>query len=132
MKKAIVILAVLCGIGFCASAQSVDTNAVELIQPIEISPEFPGGDDSMYAFIACNYRLPQNCDIVKGVVIVSFVIEKDGTVSNAKVKRGIGKYYDEEALRVVRMMPRWIPARLAGSETPIRSEYVLPIKFRLE
>ncbi len=132
MKKAILTLAVLCGIGFGASAQSEDTNKVLSIDPIQIDPQFPGGSDSMYAFITRNYRMPQKSDSVKGTIWVRFVVERDGTVSNVKVLRGLNKEYDEEALRVVRMMPRWIPARFAGSEKPIRSEYFVPIKFNME
>ena len=132
MKKAILTLAVLCGIGFGAAAQSEDTNKVLSIDPIQIDPQFPGGSDSMYAFIARNYRLKQKCDGVKGTIWVRFVVEKDGTLSSAEVIRGLGKEYDEEALCVVRMMPRWIPSRFAGSETPIRTEFILPIKFNLE
>ncbi|MDY6372289.1 MAG: TonB family protein [Bacteroidales bacterium] len=146
MKKAFLTLAVLCCIGLMASCQirntneleidsiqmDDDTNAGELIDPIQIDPQFPGGVDSMYAFIARNFRLPQKCDGVKGTIWVRFVIERDGTVSNAEVMRGLGNEYDEEALRVVRMMPRWIPCRFAGSETPTRSHYIVPIKFNLE
>lgn len=104
-----------------------DSNAVELMDPILIDPQFPGGVDSMYAFIARNFRLPQKCDGVNGTIWVQLVIERDGTVSNVKIMRGLGKEYDEEALRVVRMMPRWIPGRFAGSETPIRTDFNLPI-----
>lgn len=146
MKKAFFTLVVLCCIGLRASCQirntneleidsiqmDDDTNAVELIDPIEIGPQFPGGIDSMYAFIARNFRLPQKCGGKKGTIWVRFDIERDGTVSNAEVMRGLGNEYDEEALRVVRMMPRWIPSRFAGSETPIRSQYVVPIRFNLE
>lgn len=132
MKKAILTFAVLCVFGFGAAAQSVDTTAVLSIDPIQIDPQFPGGSDSMYAFIARNYRIPNKCYGVKGTIWVRFVVERDGTVSNVEVIRGLCKEFDEEALRVVRMMPRWIPCRFAGSETPTRTSYNLPIKFDLE
>ena len=146
MKKAILTLVVLCDIGLMAGCKSgntnglgidsiqqdEDSNAVELIDPIPIDAQFLGGEDSMYAFIARNYRMPQKCDGIKGTIWVRFVVERNGTVSNVEVMRGLSKEYDEEALRVVRMMPRWIPGRFAGSETPIRSMYAVPIKFNLE
>lgn len=146
MKKAFLAFVVLCCIGLTASCQvrntnelkidsirlNDDTNAVELIDPIQIDPQFPGGVDSMYAFIARNFRLPQRCDGVKGTIWVQFVIESDGTVSNAEVMQGIGNEYNKEALRVVQMMPRWTPSRFAGSKTPIRSQYAVPIKIDFE
>ena len=131
MKKAILTLAVLCGFGFGALAQSVDTNEVLSIDPIQIDPQFPGGSDSMYSFIARNYRLPHKNDGVKGTIWVRFVVERDGTVSNVKVLRGLNKEYDEEALRVVRMMPRWTPGRFAEGG-PIRMDFHVPIKINLE
>ena len=64
--------------------------------------------------------------------VYKFVIESDGTVSNAEVMQGIGNEYNKEALRVVQMMPRWTPSRFAGSKTPIRSQYAVPIKIDFE
>ena len=68
--------------------------------------------------------------MIQGTVYVSFVIEKDGSVSNIKVLRNIGGGCGEEAVRVVQAMPKWKPARQRGKR--VRAQYTLPIKFNLK
>lgn len=99
---------------------------------IEQEPVFPGGIEALYQFIASNIKYPcQDCNC-QGKVYVTFVIEKDGSVSNAKVLRdpcpdhGFG----QEALRVVNLMPKWKPGRQHGN--PERVQYNLPIIFSLK
>jgi TonB family protein len=67
---------------------------------------------------------------VTGTVYITFIIEKDGTLTNAKVLRGIGSGCDEEALRVVNMMPKWNPGEQKGK--PVAVQFNLPIKFKLD
>lgn len=97
----------------------------------EVDPVFPGGTDSLYAFIARNIKYPAEAKMnrIEGKVYVSFVIEKDGSVSSARVFRDIGGGCGQEALRVIRLMPRWAPATQSG--VPVRFECNLPIRFRL-
>ncbi|MDI6833957.1 MAG: energy transducer TonB, partial [Bacteroidales bacterium] len=67
---------------------------------------------------------------ISGTVYVQFVVEKDGSISDIKVVRGIGGICDEEAVRVITKMPNWIPAKQKG--IPVRSYYVIPIAFVLQ
>ncbi|TVQ17124.1 MAG: energy transducer TonB [Bacteroidetes bacterium] len=97
----------------------------------EIMPEFPGGEQAMYAFLYGQIKYPRAAsDLnIQGRVIIGFIIEKDGSVSNVHVMRGIGGGCDEEAVRAVSSMPRWNPGRM-GTQ-PVRVTFSLPINFRL-
>ena len=96
---------------------------------VDQDPEFPGGMDSLYHFLAANIKYPcSECDVI-GKVYVTFVIEKDGSITNPKVLRDIGPEYGfgDEALRVVKLMPKWKPGRQRGK--PVRFQFNLPINF---
>lgn len=97
----------------------------------ETLPEFPGGVEALYKYLAENIKYPEQAkkDGVQGRVFVRFVVEADGTVAEAEVLRGIGGGCDEEALRVVNAMPKWKPGTVDGK--PVRTQYNLPITFRL-
>ena len=99
---------------------------------VEVSPEFPGGTEALYKYIAENIHYPEQAKANKmeGSVVVRFVVEADGTISNAKVLRGIGGGCDEEALRVVNAMPKWQPGSVDGK--PVRVQFNLPIIFKLQ
>ena len=66
---------------------------------------------------------------IEGTVYIAFIVEKDGSITNAKVIKGIGKPCDMEALRVIRAMPKWIPGTQKGN--PVRVQFNMPIKFKL-
>ncbi|MBP5540191.1 MAG: TonB family protein [Bacteroidales bacterium] len=127
MKKALVFCIVMCGL-FGAAAQNADMNATGLICIEEYGPQFPGGDDSLYSFIQRNIQYPERCHEATGKVYVAFTVETDGSITDAKVLRGICSEYNEEALRIVRMMPRFIPGRYSDG-TPVRVTMCLPIVF---
>jgi protein TonB len=131
MKKLILLAAValFCGTSAMAQTDEVD-DAVFVV--VEKSPEFPGGDDSLYAFIGRNIKYPEAAkkNKIEGRVFVTFVIEKDGQVSNAKILRDIGGGCGEEALRVVNSMPKWKPGTQRGN--PVRVQFNLPIMFQLQ
>lgn len=94
----------------------------------EKMPEFPGGINEMLSWIVGELHYPEDVqDNVQGTVIVQFVVEKDGSVSNAEIIRGIHPRFDEEALRVVQAMPRWTPGENKGEKVRVR--FSLPIKF---
>ena len=97
----------------------------------DTDPEFVGGTDSLYHFLAANIHYPEQAkkDGIQGRVFVRFTVEADGSVADAKVLRGIGGGCDEEALRVVQAMPRWKPGTKDGR--PVRVQYNLPIVFKL-
>ena len=107
----------------------VDNDTVYNI--IEQMPEFPGGAEAMMKFIAGNIKYPEAAidKNIEGRVFVSFVIEKDGSVSNVKVLRGIGGGCDEEAARVISSMPKWKPGKQKGEF--VRVSYQIPIMFKL-
>jgi TonB family protein len=98
---------------------------------LERMPAFPGGEEALMNFISTNLRYPQYAihHNIYGRVFVRFVVEPDGTVSNVEVLRGIGGGCDEEAVRVAKMMPDWIPGEAFGEK--VRVSYLLPINFRL-
>lgn len=99
---------------------------------VEQMPEFPGGQSKLLEYLSQNIHYPdsaRNADI-QGRVTIKFVINEDGSISDAQLLRGIGGGCDEEALRVVKAMPRWKPGKQQGK--PVRVYFTLPITFRLE
>ena len=99
---------------------------------VEKEPQYPGGVDASIKFIVSNVKYPEEAlkKNIQGTVFVSFIVQKNGAVKDAKVLRGIGGGCDEEALRVIKMMPRWIPGEDKGKKVAV--QYVLPIKFKFD
>ena len=99
---------------------------------VEQMPEFPGGDKGFYQYIADNIKYPAEAreDEIKGRVIVNFIVEPDGSVSNIKVLRGIGGGCDEEAVRLVESMPKFKPGMQDGEA--VRVSYTVPVLFKLQ
>lgn len=94
-------------------------------------PSFPDGQMAMYEFIRKHMRYPAVAkdNRIEGQVIVQFVVSKEGDIINAKVVRSVGGGIDQEALRVVKSMPRWNPGKHNGKAVPVT--FTLPIKFEL-
>ena len=94
--------------------------------------EYPGGVEAMSSYIAKSVVYPEKAkaDGVQGKVYVQFVVEPDGSVGDVTVLRGVGGECDDEALRVVKSMPKWQPATFKGN--PVRSKYVMPIYYTLK
>ena len=94
--------------------------------------EYPGGFEAMSSYIAKSVVYPEKAKAegVEGKVFVQFVVEPDGSVGDVTVLRGVGGECDEEALRVVKSMPKWQPATFKGN--PVRSKYVMPIYYTLK
>ena len=109
-----------------------DEEVGELAGLVAADAEFPGGEDALYDFIAKTLKYPQAAkdSNIQGKVFVQFVVEKDGSITNAKVLRDIGGGCGEEALRVVKMMPKWKPGDQRGVK--IRTQFNLPITFSLD
>ena len=99
---------------------------------IENPPTFPGGEKAMYEFLSKNLKYPQTAQDsnIQGTVHIQFIVEKDGSVTNAKIMNNIGGGCDEEALRVVKMMPKWEFGEKRVRKT--RTELTLPIVFKIE
>lgn len=107
------------------------TTSDTLFTVVEVMPEFPGGSESMMKFIKDNISYPVEAKEkgIEGRVFVNFVIETDGSVSNAQILRGIGGGCDEEAVRVVAKMPKWTPGYQRGQA--VRVSFNMPILFAL-
>ncbi|MFP4470560.1 MAG: energy transducer TonB [Bacteroidales bacterium] len=104
----------------------------EIFTVVENMPSFPGGDVARIKFLQENIRYPQMAreSGIQGTVYVTFVVEPDGTVSDIRVIRGIGGGCDEEAVRVIKEMPKWNPGMQRGK--PVRVQFNMPIKFTLQ
>ena len=99
---------------------------------VEEMPHFPGGPAALQAFLSSNTKYPVVAQEngVQGRVIVSFVVERDGSITDVKVVRSVDPSLDREATRVVRSMPRWSPGKQNGSA--VRVKYTVPVVFRLQ
>ena len=103
-----------------------------VFEVVEVPPRFPGGDVKLMEYLSRTVRYPVEAQKkhVQGRVILHFIIEKDGSVSNVRVARSVDPSLDAEAIRVVNSMPKWEPARQKGQ--PVRVRYTIPIQFRLQ
>ena len=128
MKKIISMLLPLLLLACPMPAQEADVNEI-MIDPIECQPSFPGGEDSLRAFIAKNLRYPLVEECVQGRVVVLFTVETDGSISEIEVVKNFSPEFDAEAVRVIKTMPKWIPGRIG--DKPVRVRYSLPIRFKL-
>jgi periplasmic protein TonB len=104
----------------------------EIFTVVEEQPGYPGGEEARVKFLQENIKYPEEAKElgIQGKVFVTFVVEPDGSISNVRVLRGIGGGCDEEAIRVVRAMPKWVPGKQRG--VPVRVQFNLPIKFTLQ
>jgi len=113
------------------SIETPSTDDCKLIEPIEEMPQFPGGTQKLFEYLSANVRYPKEAEdkCLQGRVVTTFVVEKDGSITDAKIVRGIDPALDAEALRVVNSMPNWIPGKQDGE--PVRVKYTIPITFHL-
>lgn len=104
----------------------------EVFAIVEQMPQFPGGESALMRFITKNMRYPTIAaeNGIQGRVICTFVIGKDGKVSQVQVMRSVDPALDKEAIRVISMLPAWKPGKQRGR--PVRVRYTLPIVFRLD
>ena len=118
--------------GFVAVEEEMEEEMEEdVFVVVEDDPEFPGGMAALKAFIEKNLVYPEAAKAagIAGKVYVSFIVEKDGSITNVKILRDIGYGCGDEAVRVVKMMPKWIPGKQRGN--PVRVQYNLPVVFKL-
>jgi len=111
---------------------SNDTTGNKVFTNVEVLPSFPGGIEAFGKFLGKNMKYPEDAkkQNMQGRVFCQFVVEKDGSLSNIKVVRGIGGGCDEEAVRVLALSPKWNPGMHKGEI--VRVSYVLPIFFQLK
>lgn len=109
-----------------------DTEKEEVFEVVEVMPVFPGGTKELMNYLANNIKYPVEAkkNEVSGRVFVTFVVEKNGSVNDVKILRGIGSGCDVESIRVVSNMPNWTPGTQKGK--PVRVQYSLPINFQLQ
>ncbi|WP_419701408.1 energy transducer TonB [Mucilaginibacter sp. NFX135] len=93
-------------------------------------PQFPGGQDSLASFLARNLRYPEREIDVRGKVIIQFTVTKTGEIKQSRIIRKLYESVDAEALRVIKLMPKWIPAYIKGK--PVEMIYTMPINFTWE
>lgn len=101
-------------------------------QEVDKMPAYPGGDEARSKFFVETVKYPENAlkKGIQGTVFISFLVKADGSITNVKIMRGIGGGCDEEAIRVVKLMPKWTPGELKGK--PVDVEFTMPIKFALD
>lgn len=122
-------------VGSISFAQEIDEKEEPLEEDVytivENMPEFPGGQEAMFKFLAKNIIYPKEAKEkgIEGKVYVNFTIEADGSIGDIKVIRGVHPLLDNEAVRVVKSFPKWKPGTQRGK--PVRVSYNLPITFRM-
>ncbi len=115
-----------------AKEEKEEESEAQVFFIVEDMPEFPGGEAALRAFIAksINYPVIAQENGIQGKVYVTFVVDKNGGISDAKIARGVDPSIDKEALRVVMALPKWKPGKQRGK--PVRVSYTVPISFVLQ
>jgi protein TonB len=115
-----------------AAIQEEEESAQEIFTIVEDNPLFPGGDGEMLKFLYNSIRYPVIAQEngIQGRVTCTFVINRDGSIVDAQVVRGVDPSLDKEALRVINSMPKWSPGKQRGK--PVRVRFTLPVTFKLQ
>ncbi len=113
-------------------AQEVPKEEEKVFDVVEQMPSFPGGQEALFAYLSKNIKYPVVAEEngVQGRVIVTFVVERDGSITDVKVVKSVDPSLDKEAARVVRAMPHWIPGKQNGSA--VRVKFTVPVTFTLQ
>lgn len=103
----------------------------QVFDTAEQMPSFPGGNQALLNYLYRNIRYPESAmsQGKQGRVIVSFIVESDGSITEASIKQSVYTSLDREALRLINKMPRWIPGKINGKN--VRVSFSLPVEFRL-
>ena len=114
-----------------ALPQTTVENEDELMRVVEQLPEFPGGMAEFMKWLTRNLRYPNIAQKqrIEGKVVVTFIVNKDGSIANPKVEKSVNRFLDREALRVIGMMPKWKPGMIDNK--PCRTMFAIPINFKL-
>jgi len=109
-----------------------ESNEIFDFAKVEKMPEFPGGMQALMKYLSSNINYPQDAieTGIYGRVYISFVVEKDGSITDVQVTRSVHPSLDKEAARVVKNMPKWAPGKQLNK--PVRVRYTLPVNFRLK
>lgn len=136
MKKLMIVaLMTLCGVTTLLAQKTVVSQKAQQEDPftvVEQMPEFPGGTEGMFKFMKDNMKYPEDAQKqqIEGRVLVQFIVEKDGSLSNVNVLRSVFPSLDAEAVRVVKAMPNWKAGRQKGE--PVRVKFTIPLMFKLK
>lgn len=134
MKKLILlsIMAVVCLMTASAQKTVVSQSNQNIYDAVEQMPEFPGGMPAMMEFLQTNIKYPKDAikQNVGGRVMVMFVVEPDGSLSNVRVARKVFPSLDAEAVRVVKAMPKWKPGKEKGRA--VRVNFTMPVVFSIK
>lgn len=103
-----------------------------LFKTVEQKPEFPDGEAALFRYLNSNIKYPAVAreNGIEGTVYLGFVVEKDGSITDVLIKRGVGGGCSEEAMRVVQLMPKWKPGKQQGRT--VRVAFTIPVKFKLD
>ena len=124
------------GVVLKANEQAIDEKPKEeetkVFDVVEQMPSFPGGDTELMKFLSTHIKYPVVAEEngIQGRVIATFVVERDGSISDVKVIKSVDPSLDKEAIRVLKSMPKWIPGRQNGSA--VRVKYTVPVTFKLQ
>lgn len=110
---------------------SLKVDVDEICIVVDVEPSFPGGPEAMSSWLQSQITYPESAieNNEQGTVYIRFIIRKDGTISNIDVRKGVSVALDQEAIRVISLMPKWTPGKLNGEF--VNSYFTLPIAFRL-
>lgn len=130
MKKLLFFLVALM-VASVSVAQNQETPEKRVFDVVEKMPEFPGGSAGLMKWLSDNVKYPAKAEEggIQGRVVCTFVIERDGSVTDVRVARSIDPLLDNEAVRVLSKMPKWNPGTQGGK--PVRVKYTVPVTFRL-
>ncbi len=119
-------------VDYDANALMADENKEDVFVRVEQMPQFPGGEKALLEFIQQNIVYPQEARDagLEGMVVIQFNVNEDGRLSDAEIARGVGMGCSEEALRVVKSMPDWIPGKQNGKNVKVK--FTLPVRFKLK
>ena len=134
MKKLILmsLMAVFCLSTVSAQKTVVSKKNQKVFDVVEQMPKFPGGMEALFKYMAENMKYPEDAkkQQVEGRVLVQFIVETDGSVSNTEVLMRVFPSLDAEAVRVISGMPKWIPGKQNGKV--VRVKYTIPVSFRFK
>lgn len=135
MKKIIISIVFIILTAYASIGQTHETNESLIEGPVFVAveqmPNFPGGNVKLMEYIGSHLQYPKVAQDkgIQGRVIVSFVVNTDGSISDAEIVRSLDPSCDEEVLRLVNSMPRWIPGKTDGKN--VRVQYTMPLMFKM-
>ena len=120
------------GSASCGKSNNINSSNNDILIEVDEMPVFTGGDQALLNFISTNTTYPEEAKNknITGKVIIKFVVEKDGTISDVEVAKSVNPLLDNEALRVVRSLPKFETPAKKGGEI-VRVQYMVPISFML-